>query len=176
MDINIHGSKIEITPAIKEYIENKVGRIQKYFDVSDIKANVVCKISGINQIVEVTIPTKKMTLRAEVASKDLYDAIDKVSDKLERQIRKNKTRMKNKKLKDRSNMDTFNLDFDSDIDVEQKIVKRKVMNMKPMDEEEAILQMELIDHEFFVFKNIETDEVNVLYKRKDGNYGTIEIK
>lgn len=174
MDINIRGSKIKLTPAIKSYIEEKVGRLEKYFDASDLTATVACKVNGIHQTVEVTIPAKNMILRAEVTTKDLYDAIDTVSDKLERQIRKNKTRMKKKNTKEFV-MD-FNLDFESDIDTEKKIVKRKVISMKPMSEEEAILQMELIDHDFFVYKSIETDETSVLYKRKDGNYGIIETK
>lgn len=173
MNINIRG-KVDITPAIKTYILEKVGRLEKYFDASDITAHVLCKVDGIDQTVEVTIPAKKMILRAEVTSKDLYDAIDSVSDKLERQIRKNKTRMKKKNTKD--NLVEFNLDFESDIDTEKKIVKRKNLDMKPMSEEEAILQMELIDHDFFVFKNVDTDDITILYKRKDGNYGLIEAK
>lgn len=175
MEINIRGSKVEITKAIKTYIEEKIGRLEKYFDSDTIKATVVCKVNGIHQTVEVTIPAKRMILRAEVTTKDLYDAIDSVSDKLERQIRKNKTRMKQKKVKNIT--EDINLDFESDIEIEDnKIVKRKIVNTKPMDEEEAILQMELIDHDFFVFRNSNTDEVSILYKRKDGNYGIIETK
>lgn len=174
MKMNIHGSKVVVTPAIKSYIEEKVGRLTKYFEADDLVANISCKVNGINQTVEVTIPAKKMILRAEVTSKDLYDAIDTVSDKLERQIRKNKTRMRKKPNKEM--IADFNLDFETDIDVEKNIVKRKIVSMKPMSEEEAILQMELIDHDFFVFRNVETDEVSVLYKRKDGNYGVIETK
>lgn len=175
MEINIHGSKVEITPAIKAYIEEKIGRLEKYFDSSAITANVVCKVNGISQTVEVTIPAKRMILRAEVTTKDLYDAIDSVSDKLERQIRKNKTRMKQKKIK--NIIEDFNLEFEGDIiPNDNKIVKRKTISMKPMDEEEAILQMELIDHDFFVFRDSVTSEITILYKRKDGNYGIIETK
>ncbi len=175
MEMNIRGSKVEITPAIKTYIEEKIGRLEKYFDTDAITATIVCKVNGIHQTVEVTIPAKRMILRAEVTTKDLYDAIDNASDKLERQIRKNKTRMKQKKVK--NIIEDMNLDFESDLEVEDsKIVKRKIVNTKPMDEEEAILQMELIDHDFFVFKNSSTDEVSILYKRKDGNYGIIEAK
>ncbi|MDD3341801.1 MAG: ribosome-associated translation inhibitor RaiA [Bacilli bacterium] len=176
MNINIRGSKVEITPAIKEYIEEKVGKIAKYFTSEDIKATVVCRVNGINQTVEVTVPATKMILRAEVTTKDLYDAIDRVSDKLERQIRKNKTRMNKKKGKDLIQEFTFTSEEETDIGSEEKIVKRKVISMKPMDEEEAILQMELIDHDFFVFRSALTDEINILYKRKDGDYGIIETK
>lgn len=176
MNINIHGSKVQVTPAIKSYIEEKVGRLSKYFDATDITATVVCKVNGIHQTVEVTIPAKKVILRAEVTTKDLYVAIDTVSDKLERQIRKNKTRMNKKKGKPMT--EDLNLDFeiDAELEQEQSIVKRKIVSMKPMDEEEAILQMELIDHDFFVFRSSETDEIAILYKRKDGNYGIIETK
>lgn len=176
MNINIRGSKVEITPAIKTYIEEKVGKIAKYFDSEEITATVVCRVNGINQTVEVTVPAPKMILRAEVTTKDLYDAIDRVSDKLERQIRKNKTRMNKKNGKEVTQ--GFNLEFEMETEVEpeEKIVRRKVVSMKPMDEEEAILQMELIDHDFFVYRSAETDEINILYKRKDGNYGVIETK
>lgn len=175
MKINTHGNKVEITPAIKAYIEEKIGRLAKYFDADQVTASVSCKVNGMNQTVEVTIPAKKMILRAEVTTKDLYEAIDSVSDKLERQIRKNKTRMKQKKVKHIT--EDFNLDFDVEEEGEEsKIVKRKTINTKPMDEEEAILQMELIDHDFFVFKNTSTNDISILYKRKDGNYGMIETK
>ena len=175
MVINIHGDKLDITNSIKEYVGKKIGRLDKYFEKpDDIKANVLVRVRGKEEIVEVTIPIKKMILRAEVTSKDLYNAIDTVSDKLERQIRKNKTRMKKKNSKDP--IIDFNLDFESDIDIEKNIVKRKTLEMKPMSEEEAILQMELIDHDFFVFKNAETNDMMILYKRKDGDYGIIETK
>ena len=176
MMLNIRGSKIKVTAAIKEYIEEKIGRLDKYFDnPNEITANVVIKVKGQDQTVEVTIPTKKFILRGEVTSNDLYAAIDLVSDKLERQIRKNKTRIK-KKI-DKTNID-FNFDFkvEKDEKNESKIVKRKDIEMKPMSEEEAILQLELLGHSFFVFKNVKTNEVDVLYKRNDGDYGIIETR
>lgn len=176
MMLNIRGSKIKVTAAIKEYIEEKIGRLDKYFDnPNEITANVVIKVKGKDQTVEVTIPTKKFILRGEVTSNDLYAAIDLVSDKLERQIRKNKTRIK-KKI-DKTNIE-FNFDFKvaKDEKNESKIVKRKDIEMKPMSEEEAILQLELLGHSFFVFKNVKTNEVDVLYKRNDGDYGIIETR
>ena len=176
MMLNIRGSKIKVTAAIKEYIEEKIGRLDKYFDnPNEITANVVIKVKGKDQTVEVTIPTKKFILRGEVTSNDLYAAIDLVSDKLERQIRKNKTRIK-KKI-DKTNIE-FNFDFkvEKDEKNESKIVKRKDIEMKPMSEEEAILQLELLGHSFFVFKNVKTNEVDVLYKRNDGDYGIIETR
>jgi len=175
MKTNIHGNKIKITEAIQEYIETKLGKLDKYLEnPSEVTANVLVKVKGKDQTVEVTIPVKKLILRAEETHSDLYAAIDLVLEKLERQIRKNKTRMKKKVTKDLD----FNIDFKVEKDEEEKgkIVKRKVVDSKPMDEEEAILQMNLLGHSFFVFNNIETGEVNVLYKRKDEDYGIIEIR
>lgn len=176
MKFNIHGKKVEITEPIKKYIEEKIGKLDKYLEnPEDISATVVVRIRGIEQIVEVTIPIQKIILRAEESHSDLYAAIDIVSDKLERQIRKNKTRMNRRSSKG----DTlgFDLSFESSKEEEEStIVKRKEIEMKPMSEEEAILQMNLIGHEFFVFKNVESGEVDILYKRKDGNYGIIETK
>ena len=176
MKFNIHGRKVEVTDPIRSYIEEKIGRLDKYFEnPNDITATVVIRIRGIEQIVEVTIPIQKIILRAEERHIDLYAAIDIVSDKLERQIRKNKTRM-NRRTSKGENLG-FDLSFE-DIKEEEEstIVKRKEIEMKPMSEEEAILQMNLIGHEFFVFRNVESGEVDVLYKRKDGNYGIIETK
>ncbi len=176
MKFNIHGKKVEVTEPIRKYIEEKIGRLDKYFEnPSGVTATVVVRIRGIEQIVEVTIPIQKMILRAEESHSDLYAAIDIVSDKIERQIRKNKTRM-NKRTSKGEDLG-FDLSFDDmKEDEDSNIVKRKEIEMKPMSEEEAILQMNLIGHEFFVFKNVETGEVDVLYKRKDGNYGIIETK
>lgn len=176
MKFNIHGKKIEVTEPIKNYIEQKIGRLDKYLEnPEDITATVVVRVRGIEQIVEVTIPIHKIILRGEESHSDLYAAIDIVSEKIERQIRKNKTRMNRKSTK--GEVVGFDLSFDDyKEDEENTIVKRKEIEMKPMSEEEAILQMNLISHEFFVFKNVETGEIDVLYKRKDGNYGIIETK
>jgi len=124
--------------------------------------------------VEVTINANKFILRGEESHKDLYASIDKVSDKIERQIRKNKTRLKKRTVKDVSK--DFVLDFEEKEENDNIIVKRKVIENKPMSEEEAILQMELLGHEFFAYKNEETKEVNILYRRKDGDYGVLEVK
>lgn len=133
------------------------------------------RVQGINQIVEVTIPAKKFILRGEVKDKDLYAAIDLASDKLERQIRKNKTRMKRNNKK--SPVIDFIMEFETDIEQDEtQVVKRKSIEMKPMNEEEAILQMNLLDHAFYIFKDAETDKVSVLYRRQDGDYGIIETK
>ena len=178
MKYNIRGDKLAVTDAIGTYVESKLDRLNKYFNEDDILANVLLKVRGNSQIIEVTIPTDKFILRSEEEDKDLYAAIDLVTDKLERQIRKNKTRL------NRQNFDNKfkELNFDYEIDSEEEdsedevIVKRKKLEMKPMDEEEAILEMNLLGHEFFVYKDMNTDSINVLYKRKDGNYGLIETK
>ena len=149
----------------------------KYFEENaDITAHVVVKVKNLDQTIEVTIPTNRFTLRAEETHEDLYTAIDKVIDKLERQIRKNKTKLNNK-YKNVDKMDMI-LDFDVEKDEEEniKIVKRKNIEMKPMDEEEAVLQSSLLGHDFFVFKNIDEECVSVLYLRKDGSYGIINVK
>lgn len=175
MKYNIHGNKVEITDSIRNYIEEKIGKLEKYFEnPEDITASILVKPSGVNEKVEVTIPIKGAILRGEVANKDLYAAIDLVLEKLERQIRKNKTRMRkaNKEV-----ITTF-IDFEvtEEETKEEEIVKRKTIEMKPMSEEEAILQMNLLGHEFFIFKNSRTDEVAVVYKRNDNQYGVIDVK
>ena len=175
MKFNIHGKKIDVTESIKSYIEEKIGRLDKYFENPDeITATALIKLRGKDQVVEITINANKFILRGEEAHKDLYASIDKVSDKIERQIRKNKTRLKKKTVRDVSK--DFVLDFEEVEQNDNVIVKRKTIENKPMSEEEAILQMELLGHEFFAYKNEETNEVNILYKRKDGDYGILEIK
>lgn len=176
MDIIIRGSKLEITEAMESYAKEKISRLKKYLENSDdTHATILVKIHGHLHIVEVTIPLKNFILRAEESKDDFYAAIDTVTDKLERQIRKNKTRIaakKNKEVKD------FAYDYIQSIEEEseEKIVKRKKIEVKPMDEEEAILQMELLGHEFYLYKDIETGEPAVIYKRKDGDYGIIEAE
>lgn len=176
MKYNIRGDKLEVTSAIENYVENKLDRLNKYFQNDEVVANVLLKVRGREQIIEVTIPADKYILRGEVGNDDLYSAIDLVTDKLERQIRKNKTRLskQNKGYKD------LNLNFDieendiEDESIKYNIVKRKTLEMKPMDEEEAILEMNLLGHDFFVYKDMHSDNICILYKRKDGEYGILE--
>lgn len=178
MKYNIRGDKLEVTSAIENYVENKLDRLNKYFQNDKVVANVLLKVRGREQIIEVTIPADKYILRGEVGNDDLYSAIDLVTDKLERQIRKNKTRLskQNKCYKD------LNLNFDieendiRDESIKYNIVKRKTLEMKPMDEEEAILEMNLLGHDFFVYKDMHSDNICILYKRKDGEYGILETK
>ena len=169
----IRGDKYENTEAIKEYIEAKLSRLDKYIkDSENIEAVVLTKKEGRRYKIEVTIPTKDFTLRNEVVDDDLYAAIDLVIDKLERQVRKNKEKLNKKKKV----IEDFEIDIEDNFIEEEVIVKRKSIELKPIDEEEAILQMELLGHNFFVYKDIETGKICVLYKRKNGNYGIIETK
>lgn len=175
MKFNIRGKKLEVTEALKSYIEEKLGRLNKYFEEPDnITANILIKLNGKQQVVEVTINTHGLILRGEEANKDLYASIDLVTDKIERQIRKNKTKIRKQISKE--SIKDFKFVEEDAIEEEQNIVKRKIIDMKPMSEEEAILQMELLDHDFFVYKTIEDGKINVVYKRKDGNYGIIGTK
>lgn len=176
MEIYVRGDKIKVTKSIQEYAQEKLGRIEKYLgDSNNVRATVMINVKGHHQKVEVTIPLKTVILRAEETRDDLYAAIDVVVDKLERQIRKNKTKLQSKKMKEIYSKDFM---FEAIEKVEEdnvdKIVKRKKVEVKPMSEEEAILQMELLEHQFYIFKDAETNNVAVVYKRNEGNYGIIE--
>ena len=176
MKCNIRGDKLKVTDAIRDYIEEKIGKLNKYFKTEDITAHIVIKVRGNRQIIEVTIPTDKYILRSEVEDDDLYAAIDLVTDKLERQIRKNKTKLQHRINETINKEFNFDYDFELETEEERKIVKRKSIETKPMDEEEAILEMELLGHDFFVYNDMDKNSVCVLYKRKDGNYGLIETE
>ncbi|WP_223701314.1 ribosome hibernation-promoting factor, HPF/YfiA family [Sutcliffiella deserti] len=182
MKYNVRGENIEVTPAIRDYVESKIGKIERYFDSTDnAESKVNLKVYNNQQKIEVTIPMTGLVLRAEETHDDLYAAIDLVVDKLERQIRKHKTKV-NRKLRDTGSPKyLFNevidndppMHMDEDEDAED-LVRTKRYNLKPMDSEEAILQMNLLGHNFFVFLNAATSETNVVYKRNDGKYGLIE--
>ena len=174
MKINIHGNKLEVTDAIKSYILEKLSKLDKYFENPDeITATISLRVRGKDQIVEITIPIKKAILRCEETNDDLYASIDFAIDKLERQIRKNKTKMKRHKEK---YVEISEFDVIKDEEEDTKVVKRKVIEVKPMSEEEAILQMNMLGHEFFIYKDDETGNTCILYKRKDGDLGLIETK
>ena len=176
MKISVRGKNIEITEAIEAKISEKLSKLDKYFIVSDnVEAKVLCRVYPYGQKLEVTIPTEYVLLRAEVVDQDLYNAIDLVIDKLEGQIRKYKTRL-NRKSKD--NKLAFNLASIEPLDDEEEdvLVKTKTITPKPMDMEEAIMQMELIGHSFFVYRDTETDAISIVYRRNDGDYGLIETE
>ena len=174
MRIDIRGDKIKITEGMKTQIEEKIGHLDSYFkEPESLKAYVVVRVKNNEDIIEVTVPTPKFTLRSETSDKDFYAALNTSIDKLERQIRKNKTKLK-KKFKDALKFEMI----DMEIEEEQvsNITKRKELTLHLMDEEEAVLQMELLGHDFYIFKNSDTDNVSVVYKRKDGEYGIINTK
>ena len=174
MNITLRGDKIKITDAMKEYANEKLEKINKYLDDSkNVNANVVVKVENYKQKVEVTIPLKNFILRSEEVQDDFYAAIDTVVDKIERQIRKNKTKLQSKKVKEYKEIVFDYIENDED-EEEDVIVKRKKIDVKPMSEEEAIIQMELLGHQFYLFKDAETLKPSVVYKRNDGQYGIIE--
>lgn len=176
MKITLRGKNIEITEAIEEKVSEKLSKLDKYFIVSEnVEAKVLVRTYPYGQKIEVTIPTEYVLLRAEVVDQDLYNAIDLVIDKLEGQIRKYKTRL-NRKSKD--NKLALNIASIEPLETEEEdvLVKTKTISPKPMDMEEAIMQMELIGHSFFVYKDTETNLISVVYKRHDGNYGLIETE
>ena len=176
MKITLRGKNIEITEAIEEKVSEKLSKLDKYFIVSEnVEAKVLVRTYPYGQKIEVTIPTEYVLLRAEVVDQDLYNAIDLVIDKLEGQIRKYKTRL-NRKSKD--NKLAFNLASIEPLEEEEEdvLVKTKTINPNPMDMEEAIMQMELIGHSFFVYRDTETDAISIVYRRNDGDYGLIETE
>lgn len=176
MEIFVRGDNVKVTKAIEGYIGDKLKKIDKYIgDSETVRATAVINVKNHNQKVEVTIPLKTFILRAEDTKDDLYAAIDVVVDKLERQIRKNKTKLQSKKMKEISSKEFVIEEIEEfESDIEEKIVKRKTIEVKPMNEDEAILQMELLGHQFYIFKDFETLKPAVVYKRKEGNYGIIE--
>ena len=176
MKINIRGDKLEVTKAINDYIDEKINHLNKYFnDPDNIEAKVIIRSKNNLDYIEVTIPVNKLIIRAEESHKDLYAATDLALDKLESQIRKNKNKIKSK-YKNVNNLEMI-LDFiEEPEEDEEEIVKRKNIETKPMDEEEALLQMKLLNHDFFIFKNIDEECTSVIYKRKDNKYGIINIK
>ncbi len=176
MEIVIHGDKLKVTQAMNDYIKEKLGKLDKYLkDTDSVRANVIVKVKNHEQKVEITIPLKSYILRTEESKEDFYAAVDKATDKLERQIRKNKTRIMAKKSKIDYDFALSEIESTDDYkEEENKIIKRKKIDIKPMDEEEAILQMELLGHQFYVYKDSNTNKMAVIYKRNDGNYGVIE--
>lgn len=182
MRINIRGENLEVTGALRDYVEKKLSKLERYFDTPPAAdASVTLSVVRDKHNVEVTIPLQGLLLRAEEKNNDMYASIDLVVDKLERQIRKHKTKVNRKfgrngglrQLLFAEGLDQTGPDYDEE-DHELEVVRTKRFTMKPMDVEEAILQMNLLGHNFFVFANMDTNEINVVYKRDDGKYGLIE--
>ncbi|MFE8696523.1 ribosome hibernation-promoting factor, HPF/YfiA family [Cytobacillus sp. FJAT-53684] len=183
MNFNIRGENIEVTPAIREYVEKKIAKLERYFTESpDATVHVNLKTyQDKTSKVEVTIPMPNLVLRAEEVHDDMYAAIDLITDKLERQIRKHKTKV-NRKFREKGNLPEMFVTLDEsertpiEDDHDLELVRQKSFDLKPMDSEEAILQMNMLGHNFYVFTNADTSLTNVVYKRKDGRYGLIEAQ
>lgn len=173
MKITVNGKNIQVTDALKNAVEKKISKLDKYFN-PDVEAHATLSVQKNRHTIEVTIPFNGVILRGEESSDDMYASIDLVEEKLERQIRKQKTR-----LQRRAHGDSLRFQYIPDMKEDNdkgdiNIVRTKKFAMKPMSAEEAVLQMEMLGHNFFVYSSADTGEVNVVYKRKDGNYGLIE--
>ena len=171
MKINIRAKDFEVTDSIKKYVEDKASKLNKFIKQEDIDFNVLLSGNKVtNYNIEFTLNTGTLYIRAEEKNPDLYAGIDLALEKIERQIRKNKTKLSKRReeifiyeeIEERKEKDN------------KSIVKRKQIELIPMNEEEALLQMELLGHDFFIFKDSDSMDIKVLYKRKDGNYGLIE--
>lgn len=173
MKFIVSGRNIEVTDALKEKVTKKLSRLEKFFNPGT-EAHVTMGVQKNRHLIEVTIYFNGVVLRAEQANDDMYASIDKVIDILEGQIRKNKTRLEKKLREGAFVAGNFKTEHDVDEEQDFKIVRTKRFAVKPMTVEEAILQMNLLGHEFFMFSNADTKEVNVVYRRKNGNYGLIE--
>ena len=176
MRIIFKGKHIEVTDAMRNYIEKRLRKIERHFD-HILEVIVTLSVEKNRQIVEATLQTNRALIRAEEETDDMYTSIDKVADKLERQIQKYKEKYFQKPHPGTEKKGLANQEVDaedSESDKIAKIVKTKRFAIKPMSVEEAAMQMDLLGHNFFVFANDNTNKVNVLYKRKDGNFGLIE--
>lgn len=173
MKVTVIAKNIELTQALKEIVQKKISKLEKYFEV-EVEAKATLSVQKNRQIIEVTIPFNGAILRSEESTDDMYKSIDLVEDKLERQIRKQKTRLSRKNNGSLKFAAINDSKVESNEDDEGSLVKVKKFGVKPMDSEEAILQMDLLGHNFFVYQDSESSKVNVVYKRKDGNYGLIE--
>ncbi|WP_066871854.1 ribosome hibernation-promoting factor, HPF/YfiA family [Clostridium mediterraneense] len=174
MKVKVHARNIKLTEALKESVEKKVSKLEKYF-IDDVEAKVTLSVQKNRHIVEVLIPFNGIAIRAEEVTDDMYKSVDLVEEKLERQIVKYKTKLKRGEYNSLKYSKVEEMPDEENEEVNnKKIVKVKKFDLKPMDEEEAVLQMELIGHNFFVYRDGETNEIKVVYKRKDGNYGLID--
>ena len=172
MKFTIIGRNIEVTPGLKSAVEEKIGKLEKYF-TPDTEVHVTLSVEKDRQKIEVTIPVKGSIIRSEQVSNDMYVSIDLVEEIIERQLKKYKTKLVDKKQAATSFSQLF-VENDYMDDEEIKIVRTKKFDIKPMYPEDACIQMELLGHGFFVFNNAETGQVNVVYKRKGDTYGLIE--
>mgnify|MGYP003466239802 FL=1 len=178
MKVNIHGkNKFVVKPALREYIEKQIMPIGEMFRLADsVTANVVCKEYGDTKIVEVTIPTKYLIMRAESEADDMFKALDNAVDKLEKQLQRHKKKI-NSFIKKRDGIGNYFSEVESQQPLEEKkVVKEKMVDLPIMTVDEAIIQLELLDHEFYMFINEEDHKPTTIYLRNDGNYAVIRSK
>jgi len=174
MDVLVRGRNVEVTNALKEYVEKRVGKLDKFLDNLG-EAQVTLNVENQSHKVEVTIPINGMILRGEEATGDMYTSVDMVVDKLEKQIEKYKGKLIRRRGQgDQKAVAGVAVPGEEPEEDGPVVVRTKRFPVKPMPVDEAILQMNLLGHSFFVFPNAETEQINVLYRRKDGNYGLIE--
>lgn len=172
MKFVVIGKNIDVTPGLKSAVEDKIGKLEKYF-AEDTEIHVTLSVEKDLQKIEVTIPVKGTVIRSEQSSSDMYVSIDLVEEIIERQLKKYKSKLVDKKEKAAAFRAEF-IEEDYSDEEEIKIIKTKRFGIKPMYPEDACIEMELLGHDFYVFCNADTDQVNVVYKRKGNTYGLIE--
>ena len=175
MAIIVKGRNTVVSPAVKAYVEKKIDKVTRQFKaVGDITA--VLKVENGNHIAEITVPAKGILLRAQESTKDMYSSIDLVIEKIERQVHKYKTKLMKRKYSNFRELPAEAVPAQAEAEEEFRIIRSKSFTMNPMTPEEAILQMNLLNHDFFVFFDPDFGGVSVVYRRKDGNYGLLEPK
>jgi len=173
MKFIISGKNIDVTPGLKSAVEDKIGKLEKYF-TPETEVHATLSVEKERQRIEVTIPVKGNIIRSEQVSNDMYVSIDLAAGVIERQLKKYKNKFRSEQQAGAASLRTDFIEKDEISDDEIKIVRTKKFDIKPMYAEDACVQMELLGHDFYVFCNAETDEVNVVYKRKGNTYGLIE--
>ena len=173
MRFTISGKNIDVTEGLKTAVQDKIGKLERYF-TPETEVHVTLSVEKERQKIEVTIPVKGNIIRSEQVSNDMYVSIDLVEEIIERQLKKYRTKLVSKKMAAAENFRQSFLEDTAEDEEEIKIVRTKRFDVKPMYPEDACLEMEMLGHDFFVFRNAETDEVNVVYKRKGNTYGLIE--
>lgn len=172
MEIDIHGKNLEVTEALRRYAEKKVAKISKFFEQEPLEVQVTMAVERETHIVDITVSVNGLLLRGEEKTADMYSSIDGAVNKIERQVHKYKTKI-NRRLREDNRVVLPSRD-ETEEAPEPVIVRTKRFAVKPMSVTEAVMQMDLLGHDFFVFFNADTEEVNVVYKRRGGNYGLIE--
>ncbi len=173
MRVTVIAKNMELTDALKEIVQKKISKLEKYFE-AEVDAKATLSVQKNRHKIEVTIPFNGVILRGEESTSDMYKSLDLVEDKLERQIRKQKTRLSRKQGGSLKFAEINNIEISPADEEHGKLVKVKKFGVKPMNSEEAILQMDLLGHNFFVYEDADSGKVNVIYKRKDGDYGLLE--